>query len=172
MVSRSRSTSGRIRVGGVGSVVTTWRRIASDVEPVKGQMIMFRGEPDRVHRIVLADSHYIIPRRDGRVLAGSTLEKTGFDKSTSEAALEELRDKAVSLVPSLADLPIERQWAGLRPGTREGIPYICSLPQVEGLYLHAGHYRNGVVLGPASVQLLVEQMLGRPCFCDPEPYSV
>lgn len=143
-----------------------------DVEPVKGQMIMFKGEPERVRRIILSDGHYIIPRRDGHVLAGSTLERTGFDKTTSASALDELRDKAVSLVPALASLEIERQWAGLRPGTANGVPYVCPIEEVEGLYVHAGHYRNGIVLGPASVQLMVDLVLERQPFCDPAPYSI
>ena len=143
-----------------------------DVEPVKGQMIMFKGEPDLVKRIVLAKGHYIIPRRDGRVLAGSTLERVGFDKTTSTSALAELQETAASLVPVLATLPVERQWAGLRPGTANGVPYICAVDDVEGLYLHAGHYRNGIVLGPASVQLMAELVLGQETHCDPSPYKV
>lgn len=87
-----------------------------DIEPVKGQMIMFKGEPDLFKRIVLSDGHYIIPRRDGRVLAGSTLERAGFDKTTSDSALDALRKTASALVPVLNFLPVERQWAGLRPG--------------------------------------------------------
>lgn len=143
-----------------------------DIEPVKGQMIMFKGDPGQVKRIVLADGHYIIPRRDGRVLAGSTLEKSGFDKSTSTTALDELYKTATALVPCLEGLTIERQWAGLRPGTANGIPYICAVDKVEGLYLHAGHYRNGIVLGPASVKLLVELVLGRQTFCEAAVYSM
>lgn len=143
-----------------------------NVEPVKGQMIMFKGEPDVVQRIVLSDGHYIIPRRDGRVLAGSTLERTGFDKTTTENALQELRDNAVALIPALDDLTIERQWAGLRPGTANGIPYICEVEETQGLYVHAGHYRNGIVLGPASVKLIVELVREKKPFCDPSPYTM
>ena len=143
-----------------------------DVEPVKGQMIMFKGEPDLIKRIVLSEGHYIIPRRDGRVLAGSTLEKAGFDKTTSDSALQALRETASALAPVLGKLPIERQWAGLRPGTENGVPYVCAVDDVEGLYLHAGHYRNGIVLGAASVQLMTELILGKESFCDPSPYKV
>lgn len=143
-----------------------------DVEPVKGQMIMFKGEPDLIKRIVLSEGHYIIPRSDGRVLAGSTLEKSGFDKTTSVGALQSLRETATTLAPVLASLPIERQWAGLRPGTENGVPYVCAIDDVEGLYLHAGHYRNGIVLAPASVQLMTELVLGKEAFCDDSPYRV
>ena len=140
------------------------------VEPVKGQMIMFKGEPGLVQRMVLSAGHYIIPRKDGRVLAGSTLERTGFDKSTTNAATVELRRAAVEIIPALADLPIERQWAGLRPGTEQGVPYICPHPDIKGLYLHAGHYRNGVVLGAASARLMAEIVLGKSPSTDPAPY--
>ncbi|PCI09290.1 MAG: glycine oxidase ThiO [Gammaproteobacteria bacterium] len=142
------------------------------VNPVKGQMIMYNGEPDLVKRIVLAEGHYIIPRKDGRILAGSTLEKIGFDKSTSSSALDELHQAAVQLIPLLADLKIERQWAGLRPGTEKGIPYICQHDDVEGLYVHAGHFRNGIVLGAASAQLMVDVILNREPWCDAIPYTM
>lgn len=142
------------------------------VEPVKGQMLMFRGEPGLIRRMVLSAGHYIIPRKDGRVLAGSTLERTGFDKSTTDAATVELRRAATEIIPALADMPIERQWAGLRPGTEQGIPYICAHPDIDGLYIHAGHYRNGVVLGAASARLMAEIVLGKKTSLDPAPYAL
>jgi len=142
------------------------------VEPVKGQMIMFRGEPGLVKRMVLSSGHYIIPRKDGRVLAGSTLERTGFDKRITDDAQVELRRAAVEIIPALADMEIERQWAGLRPGTEQGIPYICAHPEIEGLYIHAGHYRNGVVLGAASARLMAEIVLERQTLIDPAPYAL
>jgi glycine oxidase len=143
-----------------------------NVLPVKGQMIMYKGEPDLVRRMILSEGHYIIPRRDGRILAGSTLEKIGFDKSISTSALDELHQAAVELVPLLAELPVERQWAGLRPGTDKGIPYICPHDDIEGLYVHAGHFRNGIVLGAASAELMTDIVLGRNPWCDVAPYAM
>jgi glycine oxidase len=143
-----------------------------DVLPVKGQMIMYKGEPDLVKRIVLSEGHYVIPRKDGRILAGSTLEKIGFDKSVSCDALDELHKAAVELVPLLDDLPVERQWAGLRPGTEKGIPYICQHDEVDGLYIHAGHFRNGIVLGAASAELMADIVAGREPWCDVSPYTM
>ena len=143
-----------------------------DVLPVKGQMIMYKGEPDLVKRIILCEGHYVIPRKDGRILAGSTLEKIGFDKTTSSSALDELHQAAVELIPLLSDLEIERQWAGLRPGTKKGIPYICRHDDVEGLYVHAGHFRNGIVLGAASAELMVDIILDREPWCDVSPYTM
>ncbi|HHJ35851.1 MAG TPA: glycine oxidase ThiO [Gammaproteobacteria bacterium] len=142
------------------------------VIPVKGQMIMYRGEPDRVKRIVLSEGHYIIPRKDGRILAGSTLEKIGFDKTISSSAYDELHQAAIELVPLLDGLAVERQWAGLRPGTERGIPYICKHDDVAGLYIHAGHFRNGIVLGAASAELMADIVLGRKPWCDTAPYAM
>ena len=142
------------------------------VIPVKGQMIMYKGEPGLVKRIVLSEGHYIIPRKDGRILAGSTLEKIGFDKSISASAFDELHQAAVELVPLLAGLTVERQWAGLRPGTEKGIPYICQHDEVDGLYIHAGHFRNGIVLGAASAELMADIVLDREPWCDARPYRL
>jgi glycine oxidase len=142
------------------------------VEPVRGQMILFAARPGLVRRIVLDGGRYLIPRRDGRVLAGSTLEYVGFDKGTTKAALDELRAVAVALVPALADYPVEHQWAGLRPGSTDGVPFIGPVNSVEGLYVNTGHFRNGVVLGPASARLLADLMLGREPLADPAPYAI
>lgn len=142
------------------------------VEPVRGQMILFRGAPGLVSRILLKDDRYLVPRRDGRILAGSTLEHTGFDKTTTESARMELQRAALAMVPALSDCPIEQQWAGLRPGSPSGIPFIGEHPEVRGLYLNAGHFRNGVVMAPASAHLLVDVMLSRAAIVPPEPYRL
>lgn len=146
--------------------------VALPIRPVRGQMILFHARPGLLHRIVLAADRYLIPRRDGRILMGSTVEEVGFDKSTTEAAKQDLFRSAVQLVPELADFAIERHWAGLRPGVPDGVPFIGEHPQASGLYVNAGHYRNGVVLGPASARLLADLVLGRPTTMDPSPFAV
>jgi glycine oxidase len=140
------------------------------IEPVRGQMIVFRGPPGLVSRIVLYRGHYVIPRRDGRILVGSTLEYVGFDKHTTAQGLSELKQAAVELIPDLASLPVEHHWAGLRPGSPDGIPVIGPHPDISNLYICAGHFRNGVVLGPASARLLSDQLLGIRPALDPAPY--
>lgn len=140
------------------------------VRPVRGQMILYAAQPGQVQHINLYQGHYLIPRRDGHVLVGSTLENVEFDKSTTTDARSELAEFATRLFPFLADVPIEAQWAGLRPGSPTGIPYICEVPGVSGLYLNTGHYRNGVVLGLASARLLADQVLTRSTILDPTPY--
>jgi glycine oxidase len=143
-----------------------------EVKPVRGQMILYRTEPGSVQRITLQGDHYLIPRRDGRVLAGSTVEDTGFDKSTTAEALEKLQRDATALIPALAQCTIEHHWAGLRPGSRGGVPYIGEHPHVDGLYVNTGHFRNGVVLGLASARLLADLLLGHSPILAPGAYGV
>ncbi|MEQ0721729.1 glycine oxidase ThiO [Stutzerimonas stutzeri] len=142
------------------------------VKPMKGQMILFKCAEDFLPSMVLAKRRYAIPRRDGHVLVGSTLEDVGFDKTPTEDALDSLRATAVELLPALADAEVVRHWAGLRPGSPEGIPYIGEVPGFEGLWLNCGHFRNGLVLAPASCQLLADLMLKRKPILDPTPYAV
>ena len=111
-------------------------------------MILFFAKPGQINRIVLHQDRYAIPRRDGRVLFGSTSELAGFDKSTSAEVKEQLYRAAVELFPLLKRTPIEDHWAGLRPASPRGIPYIGAYPGVMGLYFNAGHFRNGVVTAP------------------------
>jgi glycine oxidase len=142
------------------------------VRPVKGQMILFRAPVGMLQRVVLMDGRYLIPRADGRVLAGSTLEEVGFDKTTSREARDSLWQSAVSIVPALADCEVEHQWTGLRPGSPDGVPFIGPVPGIANLYVNAGHYRNGLVLAPASTRLLVDHLLGREAILDPRPYAL
>lgn len=142
------------------------------VEPVKGQIVLFQAPPGLLGRIVLAGGHYLIPRRDGHILAGSTVERAGFDKTVTEPALQALTAFALDTLPALAGCPIERHWAGLRPGTQSGVPYIGAHPQYRNLYFNCGHFRNGLVMGPASARLLADLLLQRPPIVPPEAYRL
>jgi len=133
-------------------------------------MIQFAARPGLLQHIVMHAGHYLIPRQDGLVLAGSTLEYSGYDKTTTDAARKTLSDWAIGLVPALAGCRIVRQWAGLRPGTRDGIPFIGACPGIRGLYLNTGHFRNGVVMAPASARLLTDCLLERDSFTAYKPY--
>lgn len=141
------------------------------VEPVKGQMILYKCAEDFLPSMVLAKGRYAIPRRDGHVLVGSTLEFAGFDKTPTETALDSLKASAVDLLPALADAEVVGHWAGLRPGSPDGVPFIGPVPGFEGLWLNCGHYRNGLVLAPASCRLLTDLLLGREPIVDPQPYA-
>jgi len=126
------------------------------IKPVRGQMLRLRLPQHGVTRIVQRDGRYIIPRADGSLLVGSTLEDCGFDQSTTEQGFQDLMTAANSIIPNGHKAKLLQHWAGLRPGTDRGKPYICQLPQYDNLYLNAGHYRNGLVLAPASAQLLAD----------------
>ena len=141
------------------------------VKPMKGQMILFKCAEDFLPSMVLAKRRYAIPRRDGHILVGSTLEDVGFDKTPTEDALESLRATAIELLPALADAQVVKHWAGLRPGSPDGVPYIGQVSGFDGLWLNCGHFRNGLVLAPASCQLLADLMLGREPIVDPAPYA-
>lgn len=141
------------------------------VEPVKGQMILYKCAADFLPSMVLAKGRYAIPRRDGHILVGSTLEFEGFDKTPTGSALASLKASAEELLPDLTSAEVVGHWAGLRPGSPKGIPFIGEMSQWPGLWLNCGHYRNGLVLAPASCQLLVDLMLGREPIVDPTPYA-
>jgi glycine oxidase len=149
------------------------------VEPVRGQMLLFRAEPGWLQHIILSDGHYVIPRQDGHILVGSTLEYVGFDKQTTAEARDLLLAFVQQRLPGLLKFDLVQQWAGLRPGSAQGIPFIGEHPSVRGLYVNAGHFRNGVVMGPASARLLRDIMLdslapdaGIDAWIDPGPYAL
>jgi glycine oxidase len=142
------------------------------IAPVKGQMLLFEAEAGLLPSMVLDGDHYLIPRRDGKILAGSTVEHDGFNKHTTDTARNDLTDFALSLLPALKHAPLLHHWAGLRPGTELGIPYIDRHPDISNLSINAGHFRNGLVMGPASAQLMVDLLLNLPTSVDPEPYRL
>ena len=142
------------------------------IKPVKGQMLVFDATPDTLPHMVLDGDHYLIPRRDGKILAGSTVETTGFDKSTTNVAKQALYNFAIGLLPELQHYPLSQHWAGLRPGTPTGVPFIGFHSDYSNLSINAGHFRNGLVMSPASAQLLADLILGRPVAVDPSPYSL
>lgn len=140
------------------------------IKPVRGQIVLFKSDPGRLRQIVYRDGLYIIPRDDGHILVGSTLEEVGFDKGVTEAARIDLCQRAIELLPFLAQMPVVGHWAGLRPGTPDNIPIIDRHPRIENLYLNAGHYRYGVTMAPASAQLMANLILGHPNPIDVTPY--
>jgi glycine oxidase len=122
------------------------------VAPVKGQILLLRDAPGRLKRIIKHDRAYLVPRADGRVLVGATMEMAGFDRRTTLEALHFLSGALLDLAPPLAGAEVERHWMGFRPGTPDGLPYIGRAPGVDNLYVATGHYRNGVILAPATAE--------------------
>lgn len=140
------------------------------IAPVKGEMLIFDAPPGLLKRIVLSQGRYLIPRQDGKILAGSTVENAQFNKHTTDGARKTLHDFATALLPPLKDCRIEKHWAGLRPGSPDGIPSIGPHAEIANLYFNCGHYRNGFVMAPASARLLADHVLNRPPTLDPTPY--
>ncbi len=133
---------------------------------------MIRGQSQDVRHIIQQGPHYLVPRLDGRVLVGSTLEPAaGFDLTTTPTARGALHKAAIAMAPALAARPVEAQWAGIRPGSPAGIPLIGAHPAANGLFVCAGHFRNGILLAPGSARLLADVMLGRRPVLPIAPYS-
>jgi glycine oxidase len=132
-----------------------------DIRPVRGQMICYQASPGFVSHIIMKNGIYIIPRRDGHILVGSTVEEVGFDKGISEQARMQLSESAEVMLPGINRFPVVGHWSGLRPATRGNTPYISRHPEVEGLYLNIGHHRNGILHAPGSARLMVDIILKR-----------
>lgn len=141
------------------------------VHPVRGQMLWYEAEPGLVRHMLIDETHYLIPRKDGVCIVGSTLEQVGFDKGTTSQAGEELARAAARLCPQLGEREPAGQWAGLRPGCADGVPRIGAHPALAGLYVNAGHYRNGIVLAPGSARLITDLVRGDPPTFDTALYA-
>ena len=140
------------------------------IRPIRGQMLLFKLAPGMLDTILYRKGLYLIPRRDGHVLVGSTLEDAGFDKTTDQATRQRLHSEAAELLPALAGLEPVQHWAGLRPGSPDNLPVIDRHPDFDNVFVNAGHYRYGVTLAPASAELLVDLMEGNTPSLDPAPY--
>jgi glycine oxidase len=123
--------------------------------PVRGQMIALHAPGTRLRRVLRSKGSYVVPRQDGRIVAGSTLENVGFEKNVSTDGVRKIFESARELVPSLEGAEIIETWAGLRPGTPDGLP-ILGATEVEGLLIATGHYRNGILLAPITAKLIRE----------------
>ena len=140
------------------------RRCGVDVEivPVRGQIALLALQAPIFRHVIECGPRYLVPRPDGRVLIGSTQEHAGFDKRNTAGAIEELLRFGTRVVPALAGAALERTWAGLRPGTPSGIPYLGAVPGVEGLFVAAGHFRAGLQMSPGTAVVMADAILGRP----------
>ncbi|MDQ3041883.1 MAG: FAD-dependent oxidoreductase, partial [Acidobacteriota bacterium] len=103
---------------------------------------------------------YLVPRLDGRILAGATVEDVGFDKSVTASGVDFLRDNAVEIAPSLINLAPEESWAGLRPFAADSLPVLGAFPEIENLFVATAHYRNGILLAPKTAEILADRIVG------------
>jgi glycine oxidase len=131
------------------------------IAPVRGQIVLlYMGSP-AARPIVLQDKRYLVPRLDGRVLAGATEEDAGFDARATAGGVAGLLEFAQRIVPSLRDATLERYWAGLRPGSPDGLPLLGLVPGCSNMFIAAGHFRAGIQLSPATGVVMTDLLLGR-----------
>ena len=125
------------------------------IEPVKGQMVALAIPIGFVRRATWVPGAYLVPRDDGRLLVGATVESAGFDERVTAQGVHELLHAALAAAPSLAGFSITESWAGLRPGTPDQVPFLGPTA-IEGYFLATGHYRNGILLAPATARLIAD----------------
>jgi glycine oxidase len=142
----------QIRIDDSGSAI--------NVEPVRGQMLCFETHSEIARHVIYSSRGYLVPRRDGRLLAGSTTERVGFDKRVTDEGTRAIMSMACEIAPSLEHLPLLNSWAGFRPHVEDDLPVIGRDPEVEGLFYATGHYRNGILLAPATAELTADSISG------------
>jgi glycine oxidase len=136
-----------------------WR---PDIRPVRGQIALLNTGVTGVRPVLMQGKRYLVPRDDGRILIGSTEERVGFDPRPTAAGVAGLLSFAVELMPSLRDATMERCWAGLRPGSPDGQPFLGRVPGFDNLFVAAGHFRAGIQLSPITARLMTQLLTGHP----------
>ncbi|MCA9133376.1 MAG: glycine oxidase ThiO [Planctomycetales bacterium] len=146
--------------------------IANGILPVRGQIVLYRCPQPPIHSVINEGHRYLVAREDGHLLAGSVEEEVGYHIHTTAEALAQIRGWAEQILPSLKQCPVEKCWAGLRPGSFDGLPYLGRVPGIDNLFLAAGHYRNGLHLSCATAVVLANEMLQLPNDIDLHPFRV
>lgn len=143
---------------------------AIPTRPVKGQMLCLVSASRMLKHVIRSPEVYVIPRSDGRIIIGTTVEEAGFDKRTDVAAIQRLRAAAIAMVPELRNAKILEDWAGLRPGTPDGLP-ILGATGTSGYYVATGHFRDGILLAPITSQVMTAVIEGKNPEHDLAPFS-
>ncbi len=128
------------------------------VKPIRGQMMSFHTAKRLFQRVIYSPRGYIVPRKLGKILAGATVEDVGFDKSVTNDGIEYIRENALEISPSLGSLPLDENWAGLRPFAGNGLPILGSFPQCGKLFIATAHYRNGILLAPLTAEITANKI--------------
>jgi glycine oxidase len=140
------------------------------VRPAKGQMIALRAHGLAIERVLWSEKIYLVPRNDGRILAGATVEYVGFEKQVTAGGLEKILSAAIELAPELAHAKIEETWAGLRPDSPDHLP-ILGPTDLDGLLIATGHFRSGILLTPITARLIREWVTQQRVSADWERFS-
>ena len=132
---------------------------APTITPVRGQMVCLESKPQLTRHVIFSPRGYLVPRRDGRLLAGSTSENAGFAKRVTAGGIATILRQALEISPAIANLPIVDTWAGLRPRAADGLPVLGPCGEIDGLIYATGHYRNGILLAPLTAELISEAIV-------------
>jgi glycine oxidase len=143
---------------------------AGAVRPVRGQIALLDTRPPLLSRVVFSGHGYVVPRADGRVLCGSTMEEVGFEKAVTAGGLRHVLDVAIGIAPALERAPVVETWSNFRPASPDGEP-ILGAGSVPGLLYATGHTRNGILLAPVTADAIAAAALGRPPPVDLAPFS-
>jgi glycine oxidase len=149
---------------------------AIPTRPVKGQMLSVvpvgspEPHPAVLHHVIRAPEVYLVPRTDGRIIIGSTLEEAGFDKQVDPSTIQHLRQAAAAFLPAIQEMRIHEVWAGVRPGTPDGRPLLGNT-QWSDYYVAAGHYRDGILLAPATAEAMCALITGQSPQLDLRPFA-
>jgi glycine oxidase len=139
--------------------------------PVRGQILCFDARPGLIGPSLFSRAGIIVPRRDGRILAGSIFEDAGFNKSVTLDGMERILRAARTLVPSLAAIPFREAWAGLRPATDDLLPVLGVSPTVANVFYAAGHFRSGILLSALTGEIIADLVKDRTPAIDLTPFS-
>jgi len=142
------------------------------VEPVKGQIVLLKDEPGKINSIIKHDDVYLVPRVDGHILVGASMERVGFKPGTTESVVNNLLEATYRITPGLKDAEILEQWMGFRPGSPDGMPYLGPVDGYPGLFVATGHYRNGVALAPGTAEIMSRWIMGEAPSMDLSDFRV
>lgn len=131
------------------------------IEPVRGQMLCFESNPRLCSHVIYSPRGYVVPRRDGRLLAGSTTEHVGFDKRVTADGVHQIMSAAREISSDVGPLTLSDSWSGLRPRAADGLPVLGPCAEIDGLFYATGHYRNGILLTPITGELIAEAIVNK-----------
>lgn len=147
-----------LATGAWTSLIKAGDLVMPEIKPMRGQMIAFHTAKRLFQKVIYSPRGYLVPRADGRVLIGATVEDAGFDKAVTEAGINFLRETTFEIAPSLVNLEIAEKWAGLRPLAPDALPVLGEFAEAQNLLIATAHYRNGILLAPLTARILAEKI--------------
>jgi glycine oxidase len=166
-VTGAKTSSGDIHAGVTILATGAWTSLIKigsaflpvDVKPIRGQMISFQTDAPMLRHVVYSANGYVVPRRDGRLVVGATVEDVGFEKTVTGEAMRSLTQAALEILPTLSVSQLKDHWSGLRPFASDSLPVIGQLPGYDDLLVTTAHYRNGILLAPKTAEILADRIV-------------